>query len=119
LTNTRKKELQSKMRRLCREAIATFADEHNLKTERFDGQTQIVGPEGFITDRPHGDSLDSPGGSDFEPGFGTEEDWEKFFALGVVLGWVHMAPTRTGDNFYPKDKKEALSVLKMIGLKAS
>jgi hypothetical protein len=113
MTESRKQQMNSKMGRLCREAFLTLAEKHNLKVMTTSDHYRIVGPDGYVSERPHGDDYHI----DFEPGHGRAEDWERFFKDGVVLAWVHTALFKTGDNFKPTDDEDVSGTLEMLGIK--
>jgi hypothetical protein len=120
MTEAKRNQMKSRMRRLCREAIRTFAKKYGLTVQPFEKQLQIVGTNGFICDTPHGERLNAGGNySDFQPGYGKEGDWDDFFKRGVCLAWVHTTAPATGDNFDPTNEKDAMETLEMLGLSIS
>jgi hypothetical protein len=86
MTKTEKLKMQSKMRRLCRAALRKFATDHQLKVEREEGHLKIFSPDRrfYVSERPHGEALHCL----FEPGYGSESDWEWFFGKGICLSYV-------------------------------
>jgi hypothetical protein len=112
MTEMKKKQLHSRMRRLCRQAIHKLAQDRNLTVLRKDGHHRIVGVDGYISEMPHGEAFHKY----FEPGYSSEADWEVLFKRGVVLSYVHTHPPASGDNFWPTNQKEVSALLKSLGI---
>jgi hypothetical protein len=74
----------------------------------------IAGAHGYISCRPHGETFHDG----FEPGCGSERDWDAFFAH-PCLSYVILSPDSypSGENFNPLNSRQARWVLKAIGLR--
>jgi hypothetical protein len=112
MTETQKQQMNSKMRRLCRKALLALAEKHDLKVTTSFDHYRIVGPDGYISERPHGDDFHT----NFEPGYGRAEDWKRLFKGGVVLAWVDTCYFKTGDNFRPTDDEGDRMTVEMFGI---
>jgi hypothetical protein len=121
MTKTEQKKIHSKMRRLCRVALRAFAATHNLKLEHngIAGLTAFSPSRTFyISERPHGDALHR----EFEPGYGSRKEWEKFFRKGVALSfvdtkapWINPGSFFTrADNWDPTSRRESASILRCL-----
>jgi len=119
MTETKKKELQSRMETLCVEAIRAIAKKHNLKVRRFASRLRMDGPTGYITAEPYNKGTAPYGGSEFTPGYRSLKAWDDFFAQGVLLSWDQTDYPATRGNFRATDEKEVTNVLKRLGLTAS
>ena len=112
MTETQKLQMNSKLHGLCREALLTLAEKHNLKVTTSNDHYRIVGTDGYISERPHGDAFHV----DYEPGHGRAEDWKRLFRDGVALAWVGTSSFKCGDNFQPTDDEEVRITLDMLGI---
>jgi hypothetical protein len=107
---TDKKKYQQKMSLMCTDALLNLAHKHQLNVQQVNDQTQIVGPNGYISDVLHGDTLHD---KNFEPGHGTEKDWKDLIENPYLAYVFHASGHGSfsfADNFSPTDEKAVSDV---------